>query len=385
MAMSLIVDEHRQFLADRSRVQALRHAIAETVKPGDVVLDLGSGTGILGMLACEAGARRVYSVEQGGMIGLARQVAQANFFDDRIVFIKGLSTRVELPEKVDVAVCDQMGRFGFEAGVIEFFNDARARFLKAAGNLIPRKIEMFLAPVECQTIWNQIEFWNHLPAGFNFSPARTWAANTAYPIKLEPSQLLGEPGMLCSIDLSHDTPQMLSGTTTLQITRPGTLHGMGGWFSAQLSQNVTMSNSPLIPEPIRRRNVFLPFDHSVAVNKGDSLRIRIHIAPADVLLTWDVEVMRASASGENVAKERFRHSTLSGMLLCKEDLERMRPQFIPQLSSWGKARRSILELCNGNISLAQIEEEVYRRHSNLFSSLGEAASFVSEVITLYSI
>ena len=43
--MSLELDEHRHFLQDAHRIDAFRQAIAEVVKPGAVVVDLGSGTG----------------------------------------------------------------------------------------------------------------------------------------------------------------------------------------------------------------------------------------------------------------------------------------------------------------------------------------------------
>jgi SAM-dependent methyltransferase len=387
--VSLIVDEHRQYLADRVRVAAFRAAIGEVVRPGDVVLDLASGTGILGLLACQAGAQRVYSVEEGGMIELARSVCRANGYEDRFKFVKGHSTHVELPEKVDVVLCDQIGHFGFEAGVLEFFNDARARFLKPEGRLIPQRVDMFLAPVQSPEMWGQVEFWNESPAGFDFRAARTWAANTGYPTKLASDQLLGEPARLCAMDLTRAAPASFGGELGIQVGRAGTLHGLGGWFLAQLSPRVVMSNSPLIPEPIERRNVFFPVDHPVAVVPGDGVRIRMHIIPNDSVVTWKVEVRTEHPAGtsetSNGLKARFAHSTLQGMLLCKEDLERTRPGFVPKLSLWGEARRSILELCDGRRPLAEIEEEVYRRHNHLFRDPGEAAAYVAEVIPRYAL
>ena len=80
--MSLVLDEHRQYLSDAVRIDAFRRAIAEVVAPGSVVLDLASGTGILGLLACEAGARRVYAIEATGMTEIARAVASANGLHD---------------------------------------------------------------------------------------------------------------------------------------------------------------------------------------------------------------------------------------------------------------------------------------------------------------
>src|SRR5262245_57609166 len=93
-------------------------AVAEVVRPCDLVLDLGAGTGILGLLACRAGARRVYAVDAGSMIEVAREVCRANGYDDRVTFVKKLSLDAELPERVDVIVADQIGRFGFDAGIL---------------------------------------------------------------------------------------------------------------------------------------------------------------------------------------------------------------------------------------------------------------------------
>jgi hypothetical protein len=154
-----------------------------------------------------------------------------------------------------------------------------------------------------------------------------------------------------------------------------------------------MTNSPLAPHPIERRNVFLPIDRPVPVVAGDCIRVKMHVMPAEMMLTWKVEVREhhpgepgaQSGANPNGLKGRFSHSTLHGMLLCSEDLRKTAPDFVPRLSSWGEARRSILELCDGQRALAQIEQEIYRRHQNLFPTLKEAAAFVAEVTTAYSL
>ena len=173
---------------------------------------------------------------------------------------------------------------------------------------------------------------------------------------------------------------------TVKATRAGCLHGIGGWFSAQLSPRVMMTNSPLSEDRINRRNEFFPIDRPVELSEGDNVRIQMHILPSEKIVTWKVEVQE-HGQGRNGAppRARFTHSTLRGMLLTKEDLRKSQPQFIPKLTPWGEARRSILEFCDGYRPLSEIEEEVYRHHPDLFRSSGEAAAFVAEVITRYSV
>lgn len=384
--MSLELDEHRQYLSDTTRIGAFRHAIDEVVKPGDVVLDLGAGTGILGLMACRAGASRVYAVDEGSIIGLAREIARANGFHDRIHHVKGLSTRVRLPERVDAIVADQIGRFGFEAGILEYFADARERLLKPGGVMVPRAIRLLVAPVECPELFAHVEFWDQTPAGQEFRPARVVAQNTGYPVRFDASQLLGPPTAAISVDLSAASPAVLEGQLVLPTARHGTLHGLGGWFEAQLSPGAILTNSPVAARAIHRMQVFLPIARPVGVAPGDEIRVSLRIRPADVVLGWTVEV-QPSIAGERASGDgqaRFAHSTLQGMLLCREDLARTDPHFVPRLSARGQARRSVLELCDGQRRLGEIEQEVHRRHPELFRSFGEAAGFVTEVVTRYA-
>ncbi len=387
--MSLVLDEHREYLSDTNRLDAYARAIGECVRPGAVVVDLGAGTGILGLLACRAGASRVYCIEETSLIGLAREIFRANDFADRVRFIKDYSMHISLPELADVVIADQIGRFGFEAGVLEYFSDARKRFLKPGGVLLPSRIELIVAPVEHEDLWHQVEFWNQRPGGFDFRPALRIASNTGYPARLQPQHLLASPGVIASL-ATEECPGSIAGIeATMQVERAGTLHGIGGWFRAQLSPHVTMSNGPLEQKRIGRRNVYFPIDRPVAVEKGDRVRVVMTIQPGDgavTMVTWKVEVSgdRSQSESKAVARGRFTHSTFRGMLVCEEDLARTQPGFVPSLTPRGEARRSVLALTDGQRSLAEIEDEVFRRHPQLFSSSAQAAAFVAEVITRYS-
>jgi hypothetical protein len=349
------------------------------VTPSDCVLDLGSGTGVLGLFACRAGARIVYAIEATTIAGLAAQTRDANGFRDRLVFVRGHSTTVTLPERADVIVSDQIGRFGFEAGIIQYFSDARRRLLKDDARFVPRAIEFVVAPLEAARLFRRITFWETRPADLDLGPARNVAANTAYPARLRASDLLAPGTAAFKIDLRTAEATRLAFSATIAVQRAGLLHGLAGWFRAELAPGVWMSNSPEDPARIKRRQVFLPIERPVAVVPGDTVTARLQILPEHDMLAWDVTV--ACAGGES---HTFRHSTLKGMLLTREDLELTLPSYRPTLTARGVARRLILELCDGSHTLTEIEDEVYRQHRDLFADRAHAAVFVAEVVTRYT-
>lgn len=381
--MSIVVDEHRELLADGVRLSAFRQAIGEVVWPGAIVADIGSGSGILGLLACEAGAARVYSIEQGGIIELARAVSKANGFADRQRFVAGLSTLIELPEQVDVLVADQIGHFGFEAGLFEYCADARRRFLKRGGVMIPSSIELRVAAVEATTLFDRIQFWSRRPGGFDFEPVQGWAVNTGYPTVLDAAQVISDEAA-AMVEMTSVTTEPLNLQADLRVIREGMMHGLGGWFVAQLSSRVSLTNSPMAPARIGRRNVFLPIARPVAVAPGDGVSLAINIRPGETIVTWNVGVWAGNRREAASKKGEFSHSTLRGMLIGRDDLRRMDPRFVPVLTERGRARLGTLELCAGHCALAEIEEEMFRRHPALFGSKDDAAAFVAEVVTRYT-
>lgn len=374
-----MLEEHREYLADQARLDAYGAALRELVTPGDVVLDLASGTGILGLLACRAGAARVHAVEAEPIVTLARAIACANGYADRIDVQRCHSSDARLPERADLAVSDQIGRFGFEAGLIPLFADARARLLRTGGRLIPSHLDLIIAPVEHAAQFDHVSFWAGRPAGFDFAEAEAVAANTGYAASFTPEHLLAAPVTGCRLDLAATSATVLRIDVAFTAVRAGWLDGIGGWFSARLSPSVTISNSPLDPRRIRRQQVYFPIGRRVEVEPADRIAVRMEILHEEVVVAWTVEVTSAAGS-----TQRYAHSTLRGMLLDPEDLRRTDPAYRPVLTARGVARRSVLALCDGSRSVAQIEAEIFARHGALFQSPSEAAVFVAQILSRYT-
>ena len=184
------LSEHRLYWADSVKIDRYRRALAQLVTPQSIVLDLGCGTGLLGLLAVQLGARHVYAVDSGSILALAKQIADANGAGDRITHIRAMSTAVELPELVDIVVADQLGGLGYEPGVLAYYADARQRLLKPGGAFVPDSLRLLIAPVQCAEMTTEVDFWNTRPEGFDVSAAAPYVSNDVHSPKLEIGDLL---------------------------------------------------------------------------------------------------------------------------------------------------------------------------------------------------
>ncbi|CAO2606713.1 Protein arginine N-methyltransferase 8 [Lemmus lemmus] len=103
---------HEEMLKDEVRTLTYRNSMYHNkhVFKDKVVLDVGSGTGILSMFAAKAGAKKVFGIECSSISDYSEKIIKANHLDNVITIFKGKVEEVELPvEKVDIIISEWMG------------------------------------------------------------------------------------------------------------------------------------------------------------------------------------------------------------------------------------------------------------------------------------
>jgi type I protein arginine methyltransferase len=358
-----------------SRLAQYADAIAARMKPGDAVVDLGAGSGILSFLACRAGARRVYAIEASGSIEFARLLAARNGFHDRIEFIGKPSTQVVLPERVDVIVGDIHDTFGLQAHGLAAVVDARERFLKPEGALIPCSTQLMAGPVEAPDLFARtIDVWRQRVHGIDLTPLRVLAANQPSAARIERTQLLAVPAPVATIDLTRAQTLHAGGKTRVDVTRDGTLHGICGCFVTTLSAGVVMGNVPGESDTTNFAQTFFPVESPTAIHAGDQIAIRIDTHDGSAA-RWQVEVTRA---GQPVA--RFDHSTLHAEALSAQALRKLAGDYRPTLTALGAIERELLDRFDGAHSAAELESWLTARSGSALPSAQETTTFLKQTI-----
>ncbi|MBF0446436.1 MAG: 50S ribosomal protein L11 methyltransferase, partial [Magnetococcales bacterium] len=269
-------DDYYSMMSDTIRMRAYSEAINSTVKPGDVVVDLGCGTGILSFLALKAGAKKVYAIEKSDAIELAKAIAQHNGFTDSIEFINENSKDVTLPQKADILLSETLGSFGLDENTLDFTIDARDRFLKEDARLIPQGLELFLAPATAPHCNRKIEFWRSVE-GVDFSPAREIFGRKLMVETIKPRNLLTKPLSYAQVDLYTANSRTIQNKLLFKFQYPGDVHGIGGWFNLALTDTIHLTTAPGKPET-HWKQAFFPILEQIQVIAGDVLELTMGIA-----------------------------------------------------------------------------------------------------------
>ena len=238
-----VIDYHRELLADETRTNAFRNAIAQVVRPGDVVVDLGCGSGILSFFACESGASRVYAIDQTHAADVASMLARHLGMSDRITVLHGEAKEIELPELADVLITETMGVMGLDEGIGGIVVDARNRFLKPDARIIPSRVGVSLVPIELEYHYEKhVAFWDEERYGLDLSPLRLFASSAVLFAHIRANAYLDTPHEVLSIDLLQGDAKNASGSASFTVRRDAQMHGFGAYFTATLADGITITN-----------------------------------------------------------------------------------------------------------------------------------------------
>ncbi|MGI9615898.1 MAG: 50S ribosomal protein L11 methyltransferase [Acidimicrobiales bacterium] len=367
--------EHGGYLSDAIKLKAYETALTEVIGPNSSVLDLGAGTGILGLLAARAGARVVYSVDSGSIIEPAKAIARANGLADRMVFIQANSTDLRLEEPVDVVVCDQIGGMAYDAGVLVYFGDARKRLLSPDGILLPSDFRLMAAPV-CTPYWEQVVgVWSKPQTDLDLSPMFELAVNTEFRADIEGEEYLGPPAEWASIAADHT--DAIAGETRLTIERPGTLNAIAGLFSAQLSPSTTLTNCSMLANSFDRWQNVYPLPHPIEMAEGDTVDVRFDVRPTSYVASWAFTVNSSMAPEPSTG---VRGSTIMGMFMTPGDIDTASGSSVVAPSPLLAADRHALDLVDGSRTVDNILDLVWERHGAAFRSREHALVHLHDLL-----
>jgi len=356
---------------DEERMSAFRKALAATINPNSVVLDLGAGTGIMALLACRYGAKRVYAVEPSDALQVARETAAKNDLSDRIVCIQQRSVAVILPERVDLIVEDMRGALPWCSTHIPDLIDARERFLKPGGQVIPRQDTVFCAVASAEEQdRDRLMPWRSSPENLDLSPATRYVENAPIGVRFKPRQLLSGPAAWTAIDYSTVRSANVRETFALNAKRKGTAHGLLLWFETELLPDVKFSNAPGRPKNVYGQ-LFLPWPHPIELKKDVRLKVglRADLVGEDYVWTWET----------HCGEHHFRQSSFAATPLTAESLARRAAHYRPTLGKEGKVTQFALQRMAGSLTLAEIGGELFRAFPDRFQSERDAFDFAARI------
>jgi type I protein arginine methyltransferase len=288
---------HERMLADPVRISSYYRAIREHVKPGDSVIDLGTGTGILSLFAAGRQPRVVHAIEHSPFIEIARKLSAANGIQC-IRFFHGNSRDFELNEGADLIIHEQIGDELLTENLLANLLDLKRRVLKPGGRILPARFDLFLEPAQIRPTSRVPFLFEQELHGISFQSLREDPALAAFMGSdyqarlLEPDAVdhwLCQPEPILRIDLerldrAEEVPRQL--TARKRAIRAGRMSGLVLYFAVEFDADNRFDTSPLSQRTHWRSRLFrLPERH---ISAGDLIGFEFHLPnPAD-FSTWSV-------------------------------------------------------------------------------------------------
>ena len=357
------------------RMSAYADALRSAITPGCRVIDIGAGSGIFSLLACQYGAGSVVAIDPDPSIELLRAAAGSNGFADRITIIQDLSTNYNGP-RADVIISDLRGCLPLFEHHISSIVDARERLLVPGGILIPARDRLFVALVHDSDLSRPcVEPWLRNDFGIDLSEGHRFAANNISKTYLTPIALMSSPQEIGQIDYAEVTDPDLMVEFLLEPDGCGDSHGFLVWFDAELAPGIGFSNAPGEPEQVYAQT-FFPFEQPIALDAGDAIAVRLRASLVDgsYVWSWTSKVIRSGCTDPVLT---YRQSTFLSSILPSSQLAKRRSDFVPEPTSDHLVDRHCLSLIDGSSTLGAIADMVLATFPDRFATAADALDHVT--------
>ena len=370
------LSDYHEMIADSVRTEAYVRAIEAAVRPGDSVVEIGTGVGYFAIIACRAGAERVVAIEPDPAIHVASELARLNGCADRIQFIQGLSSGVSI-ELADVLVSDLRGVLPLYGSHIPSIVDARLRLLKPSGAMIPERDTMWVA-LAASPPPNAVGPTDSRP--IDLGPLDQAIANSWWKARVRDEELLTDAHRWHTIDYRTVSGADAEGVADLEVERGGEASGFSVWFDSELYGGHGFSNAPSAAQSVYGQ-AFYPLPEPIRLEVGDRVRVelRAKLIGSGYVWSWRGRVTDGASAGR-----KFAQSTFYGTPLDAESLRKRADAFVPTLSRMGEAQAWMLSRMSASTSLRAIAEGVLAAFPDVFSDAGEALSHVADLSEQFS-
>lgn len=366
------------FIACHERTDAFVKALLQTVKPDSVVLDIGAGIGFFAVKAAMLGAIKVYAIEYNDAIEHGKELAARNGCADKIEFIKGISTDIELPEQVDIIISDLRGTLPLFSTHIPSIVDARKRFLAPHGILIGQKDYLWAGIVETVKGYDKnIANLYKSKYGVDMSMVKKNVVNDYIDAPSKKEDLLAKPQSFYEIDYYTIEDPNMSREINFTVNRNGTARGFNVWFEAIIGKGISFSNAPDNPL-LPYKNPFFPFENPVEVEIGDvvSIKLSANLVEGDYIWSWDTKVY-SNGQQDNI-KADFKQSTFYADVFALKKLQKQHSAYVPTLIEDGEIELFILSQMNGESSLDEIAKRLTEKFPKQFPTWKKALTHVGK-------
>ena len=344
---------YHSLLLQPKRLDAFRRAIHQVVRPGDQVLDVGTGLGTYAMFAAEAGAAKIYAVDGDPVIHVATDLVRSNGLADRVECRRGWLPEVRPATPSDVVIFED-----FVPGLVHprtwrLYHELQATCARPDARWIPGRATLRLALAHSRDLLT-------LPApgihGLRWESLTPYLENLPRCGGRETETLLGEPVDGLTVVFHQPVADWpTGGRATLRASVAGSVNAIAMWHVLELAQGIALDNAP------GRANaswghMVIPLGESLAVAEG---------AAIDVNLRWSAAYDgQPSWLGWSVTHgdQTVRGNEFAGFPARQDDIAWGSPEVRPQPGPGLALVRDVIGLTNGSRTASEIAAALETRY-----------------------